>query len=298
MPDMDALVDQFLHRLTVERGCSVNTVRAYTTDLRLFSEFMAGRERAVTDATVLDVRGFLASQQVRGLSRATVARRTASVRAFYKFLLRQGVKKSNPMSVLRSPRRDRKLPVFLTVADMNRLLRAPERTTWMGRRDLAMFEMIYGAGLRVGELVGLNLADVDVAGAMLLVRGKGKKERLVPCGRTAIDVMQSYLAPGLGRRPPRHDPNALYLSFRTGLRITARSVARILTKYVQMAGLDPKISPHSLRHSFATHMVQNGADLRAVQELLGHENLSTTQVYTHLSQEHLRETYEAAHPRA
>ncbi len=295
---MGALVDQFLHRLIVERGYSVNTVRAYATDLRMFTEFLAGRQRSVGDATVLDVRGFLASLQVRGLSRATVARRTASVRSFYKFLQRQGVKDSNPMSVLRSPRRDRKLPVFLTVANVNRLMRMPDEATWMGRRDLAMFEMLYGAGLRVGELVGLNLADVDVAGAMVLVRGKGKKERIVPCGRPAIDAMQSYLEPGPGKRPGRYDPNALYLSFCTGLRITTRSVARILTKYVHMAHLDSRISPHALRHSFATHMVENGADLRAVQELLGHENLSTTQVYTHLSQEHLREAYESAHPRA
>jgi len=296
---MATLVDQFLHRLIAERGYSANTLRAYATDLRMFTKFLAGRNRSVVDATVLDVRGFLASLQVRGLSRATVARRTASVRSFYKFLLRQGLlKESNPMSTLRSPRRDQKLPVFLTVSDVNRLMRMPERTTWIGRRDVAMFEMLYGGGLRVGELVGLNLADVDVGNAMLLVRGKGKKERIVPCGRTAIETMQSYLAPGLGKQPERFDPNALYLSFRTGLRITTRSVARILTKYVQMASLDSKISPHSLRHSFATHMVQNGADLRAVQELLGHENLSTTQVYTHLSQEHLHEAYESAHPRA
>ena len=295
---MDRLVNQFLESLALERGCSRNTLRAYGTDLRQFGQFLAGRGRAIEEATVNDVRGFLATLQIRGLARSTVARRTAAVRSFYKFLLRRGVRKGNPMTVLRSPRRERRLPVFLTVSEVERLFEMPDRRTWKGRRDAAMLETLYGGGLRVGELVGLNLGDVDFPAGMLRVRGKGKKERIVPAGCYALETLREYLDPGPGEVPRRHDPNALFISVRTGMRITARSVARILTRYVLKAGLDPKISPHSLRHSFATHMVNNGADLRSVQELLGHENLSTTQVYTHLSHEHLRQAYDRAHPRA
>ena len=295
---MDALIDDFLHRLAVEKGYSVNTLRAYARDLAMFAEFLEGRGRAMQSATVQDVRAFMAMLQGKGLARSTLARRTAAVRSFYKFLVQQGVMAANPMAVLRSPRREQKLPLFLTIADVERLLAAPDTGTWAGRRDLAMLETLYGAGLRAGELVALNHGDVDTSDGVLRVRGKGKKERMVPAGRCALAAIRHYLQTPDGGAPPRRDPNAIFVNARNGRRITSRSVRRIMTKYAVLAGLDPKLSPHSLRHSFATHMLSNGADLRSVQELLGHENLSTTQIYTHLSHEHLQKTYDLAHPRA
>jgi len=294
---MSELTDRFLHRLAVQRGYSANTLRAYGTDLRMFEEFLRQRGRDIEQASVHDVRGFVASMQMRGMARSTLARRTAAVRSFYKYLQRQGFKKSNPMSALRSPRREQRLPSFLTLRQVEELLDTPDVSTWIGRRDVAMLEMLYGGGLRVGELVGLNRRDVDMADGMLRVRGKGKKERIVPAGSCAVAAVRTYLSDWRDG-PPRRDANALFLNAREGTRITTRSVRRIIGRYAVMAGLDPKISPHSLRHSFATHMLTNGADLRCVQELLGHENLSTTQIYTHLSHEHLKKTYDMAHPRA
>ena len=296
MQDMSALIDDFLYRLAVERGCSENTLRAYAGDLNAFAAFLRGRGRDLAQAGVNDMRGFLAGEQVRGLSRATLARRTAAVRSFFRHLQRQGITKTNPMAALRSPRREQKLPVFLTVRDVERLLEASTADSWIARRDVAIIETLYGGGLRVGELAALNVGDVNPADGMLLVRGKGKKERIVPAGRCALAAIREYRsAPG---GPGHRDQDALFVSDRSGRRLTTRSIRRILTKCVRKASLDPRISPHSLRHSFATHMLTNGADLRAVQELLGHENLSTTQVYTHLSHEHLQEVYASAHPRA
>jgi len=294
---MDRLIGQFLHRLAVEKGYSPNTLRAYATDLRLFREFLSGRGRALTEASVHDVRGFLATLQVRGLARATAARRAAAVRSFYRFLSQQGLMQANPTRALRSPRREQRLPTFLTVSEVERLLAVPDTRTWSGRRDLAILETLYGAGLRVGELVGLDRTDVDMRTGMLRVRGKGKKERIAPAGRCALAAIGAYLADWRGGPSPA-DPRALFVSARAGSRLSARSVRRMLRRRVLEAGLDPKISPHSLRHSFATHMLANGADLRSVQELLGHKNLSTTQLYTHLSHEHLRAAYQRAHPRA
>ena len=295
---MDPLVDQFLHRLAVERGYSPNTLRAYGKDLALFAESLSGRSRGLAEARLQDVRAFVATLQLRGLARSTLARRVAAVRSFYKFLQRQGIRRDNPMAVLRSPRREQKLPKFLTVAEAERLMAVPDGSTWIGRRDRAMLETLYGGGIRVGELVALNQADVDLRDGMMHVRGKGKKERIVPAGRCAAAAIREYLCPSGKDAPRRRDPNALFINARDGGRITTRSVRRIVGRHALVAGLDPSLSPHSLRHSFATHMLTNGADMRAVQELLGHENLSTTQVYTHLSHEHLKATYDRAHPRA
>jgi tyrosine recombinase XerC len=295
---MSKVIDDFLHRLAAEKGYSTNTLRAYSTDLSLFEEFLKRRKRDLTAATVQDVRAFMATLQVRGLARSTLARRAAAVRSFYKFLLQQGIKRSNPMRALRSPRREQKLPAFLTIAEVERLLAALDTSTWAGRRDLAIIETLYGGGLRVGELVALNHEDVDLSSGMLRVRGKGKKERIAPAGRCAIAAIRSYLASHGEDAPTRRDPNALFVNARNGRRLTARSILRLMLRYAALAGLDRHISPHALRHSFATHMLSNGADLRAIQELLGHENLSTTQIYTHLSNEHLKQTYDKAHPRA
>jgi len=294
---MDELIERFLHRLAAQRGYSANTLRAYGTDLSAFAAFLTSRGHDLAGATVHDVRGFLASLQLRGLSRSTLARHTASVRSFYRFLLQEGVIRSNPMSALRSPRREQKLPAFLTIAEVDRLLDAPDLGAWKGRRDAAMLETLYGAGLRVSEMVGLNHPDVDSSTGMLRVRGKGKKERIVPVGQCAVAAIRRYLSDWRDG-PPRRDPDALFVNARQGRRLTSRSPGRMMRAYCLRIGLDTRLSPHALRHSFATHMLTNGADLRSVQELLGHENLSTTQIYTHLTHEHLKKTYERAHPRA
>ncbi len=295
---MSGLIDDFLHRLAVEKGYSENTVRAYARDLVELADFMEGRRRPLTAATVQDVRAFLAAQQGRGLARSTIARRSASVRSFYRFLAREGVLESNPMSALRAPRREQKLPVFMTVEEVEKLLDQPDTSTWIGCRDVAVLETLYGGGLRVGELVGLDYDDVDLGSGLVRVEGKGKKERVVPVGRCAARAVGRYLACTGEGVPERRDPRALFVNATEGTRLSARSVRRIVDRHVAAAGLNPRVSPHALRHSFATHMVTNGADLRAVQELLGHENLSTTQVYTHLTHEHLKRVYETAHPRA
>jgi len=295
---MDKLVEIFLHRLAVERGYSPNTLRAYGTDLGLFAAFVAERGGSLRAAGVQDVRAFLAGLQARGLSRSTLARRVAAVRSFYRFLQQQGLRKDNPMAALRTPRREQKLPRFLTVSEVERLLAVPDTSRWIGRRDVAILETLYGGGLRVGELVALNHGDVGLADGMMRVRGKGKKERIVPAGRCAVAAIRAYLSPGGRDAPRRRDPNALFVNARDGGRLTTRSVRRILKRHALVAGLSPELSPHALRHSFATHMLSNGADMRSVQELLGHENLSTTQIYTHLSHEHLKATYDRAHPRA
>ncbi len=282
----------------MERNYSEHTIRAYRTDLAKFERFLGERGRRVVEAGLLDVRAFLGKQRTDGLARSTIARRAASIRSLYRFLNEQGAVRRNPMTALRSPKRERKLPVFLTVEEMRKLLGQPDTATWVGRRDLAVLETLYGAGLRVGELVALDYDDVDPDTGLVRVEGKGKKERVVPAGRFAIGAIRRYLNGHGPDGPSARHPRALFVNARDGGRLSARSVRRAVRKYVLKAGLNSRVTPHALRHSFATHMLTNGADLRAVQELLGHENLSTTQVYTHLSHERLQAVYQAAHPRA
>ena len=295
---MSELVDQFLHFLSSERNYSENTIDAYATDLGQFLNFLEGRGVSVTDAGTRDVRGYLAKLRAQGLGRSTVARRLAAIRSFYKYLHQLGEISKNPLVALRTPRREQKLPRFLTVDDVTRLMDAPDDGSWPGVRDQAILETLYGAGLRVSELVGLNNDDLDLRQQLLHVRGKGKKERLAPVGGCAVGALKKYLSAKKMKDFPDPDPKAVFVNSRQGGRLTARSVRRIMQKYLNKAGLDGQLSPHSLRHSFATHMLNNGADLRTVQELLGHENLSTTQIYTHMLPENLKGVYDRAHPRA
>ena len=295
---MNPHIEQFLRRLGVEKQYSPHTLRAYTKDLQMFEEFLTARARAVEDASVQDVRAFLTVLRVRELSKSTISRRISAVRSLYKFLFREGIIKKNAVTALRSPRRDRKLPHFLTAAEVDRLMECVDTSDRAGTRDRAILETLYGGGLRVSELVGLNDDDLDLGQGMALVRGKGKKERLAPLGRCAVEALRAYLPLRDAAMPLRGDRGAVFVNARHGGRLTTRSVARILHKHLLQAGLDGTLSPHALRHSFATHMLQNGADLRSVQELLGHEHLSTTQIYTHLTTENLKEAYDSAHPRA
>ena len=295
---MGSLVQQFIRRLRVERHYSRHTLRAYETDLAMFEEFLGGRARNVEEATVRDVRGFLASLRVRELARSTIARKVSAVRSLYKHLFREGVISVNPMAALRSPRRERRLPRFLTIREVERLLSAPDTSEWTGARDRAMIETLYGGGLRVSELVALDRDDVDLERGFARLRGKGKKERLAPLGRCAMEALRAYTEQKRRVNLPRKAPSAVFINAVDGRRLTTRSVRRVLRRRLLEAGLDASLSPHALRHSFATHMLQNGADLRSVQELLGHEHLTTTQIYTHLTMGDLKAAYERAHPRA
>ena len=301
----NALVKQFLTYVEHERNFSEHTVRSYTADLVQFVAFLAGADEAAAEdpaladrirgVTTLDLRAYLAQLRRAEYSRATVARKIATLRSFYKFLARQGHVLRNPVKVIRTPRQEKRLPKFLDPAEIERLLSAPKGKDLLSLRDAAMLEILYSTGMRVSELVGLDLEDIDPIGEVVRVRGKGRRERLAPLGSYAITALNRYL--GARAEADVHDAKAVFIN-RHGQRLNARSVRRKLAKYLALAGLDPHVSPHTLRHSFATHMLERGADLRAVQELLGHRSLSTTQIYTHVTAGRMKEIYEAAHPRA
>ncbi len=250
---------------------------------------------ATDTATIRRFLSFLAGQEY---SKATVARKLATLRSFYKFCVKRGHKDANPVAPIRTPKQEKRLPKFLEADQVKQLIEAPNDSTLLGSRDRAMLETLYSTGIRVSELVGLNVEDIDFLGEAVIVRGKGRKERVTPIGPTALSAIRRYLE--LRQRDGRSgsfDPHALFVN-KHGQRLSTRSVRRKLDKYLMQVGLDPDISPHTLRHTFATHMLNAGADLRSVQELLGHQSISTTQIYTHLTTSRLKEVYEEAHPRA
>ncbi len=244
------------------------------------------------------IRSFLAFLHEREYSKATAARKLATLRSFYKFCLRRNYIAANPVATIRTPKQEKRLPKYLDVGQIQKLLTTPDDSTLLGARDRAMLETLYSTGVRVSELVGLNIADVDTTGEALKIRGKGRKERITPIGPTALAAITKYLQ--MRANDPRNaafDHQPLFVN-KHGQRLSTRSVRRKLDKYLIMCGLDPSISPHTLRHTFATHMLNNGADLRSVQELLGHQSISTTQVYTHVTTAQLKKDYDQSHPRA
>lgn len=295
----DARADAFLEYLRTERNASALTLRNYGADLAGFATWFrdrTGRECDWASVEPLHVRGYLVHLTERKLARTTIHLKLSALRSFYRWMVRMGHVRQNPALGLTLPKLAKRLPQFLTVAQMEALLAAPlqvEGEEVAKRRDKAMLEVLYSAGLRVHELVGLNDEDVDLLGEIIRVRGKGRKERLAAIGAPAVEAVQRYIE-SRGSGAPR-DP--LFRN-RQGARLTARSVQRLLKKYLIATGLDPSLTPHKLRHSFATHLLDAGADLRSVQELLGHASLSTTQIYTHVSAERLKKVYEKAHPRA
>jgi integrase/recombinase XerC len=292
----------FLTHLGIEKNSSVQTVKSYREDLTQALEFLRTHLKKdsleARDWNTRALRAFLAWLHEQGYAKTTIARRLAAVRTFGKFLCREGTIASNPAEALRSPRLNKTLPHFLTVDDIRRLLAAPPVYTPFGRRDRAMLESLYSAGLRVSELCGLNLADADLSDGVLVIRGKGKKERLALLGDQAIAALTAWL---VDRRELLASvgavAEAIFLN-KTGGRLTTRSVGRLLEGHLKRAGLDPRTTPHTLRHSFATHLLDNGADIRGVQELLGHKSLATTQVYTHVTTARMQQSYHKAHPRA
>jgi len=307
------LIDEiraFLEFLRYNRNVSPHTLRAYESDLSQFLSFIAGRaggkpdEVAVVRFDTDAVRGFLHELHRRGTSRASAARRLAALRTFARYLIREGQLGEDPTALVGAPRKEQTLPSHLADEDMKRLLASPDATSRAGRRDRAILELFYASGLRLSELVDLDLEDVNLAGRVARVRGKGGKERLVPFNNPTAEALRAMTADhrafgeraravsARGRR--RH---ALFLNLRGG-RLTTRSVDRVVRRYVREAAIRQPISPHALRHTFATHLLQAGADLRAIQELLGHSRLSTTQRYTHLDVGRLMDVYRKAHPRA
>jgi integrase/recombinase XerC len=298
---MRTALTRFLQYLNVERNASDLTIKSYREDLTALADYLteaAGACPAPDGVTVLDLRGYVAALHEAGYSQSTIARRLASMRSFFRFGQREGWSTTNPAKPLRNPRKPRNLPHFLTAEEIGRLLQAPSPDDPMGLRDRAILETLYSAGLRVSELAGLNQSDLDFESGILRVRGKGKRERLSPIGSWAVRALQRWLGVRKlhAREAASADPPVFVNKF--GRRLTTRSVARMLEKYIKQTGLDRRTTPHTLRHSFATHLLNQGADIRSVQELLGHKSLVTTQIYTHVTTANLRSVYEKAHPRA
>ena len=333
---MQRSIKSFLEFLRFNRNVSPHTLRAYETDLAQLVDHLAGRDGCPPSAVTLarfdmdGVRGFLEELHDRGNSRSSAARRLAACRTFARYLIREELIEDDPTALVGAPRKDQTLPSHLPADDMNRLLAEPDTDTIGGRRDRAILELFYASGLRLSELVDLDLDDTNLSSRVVRVRGKGGKERLVPFNRSAANAIRAMLADGKGKgqragegkgqrsegrgegegarekgrfgsgaRFSRHGPRRqpLFLNLR-GQRLTTRSVDRIVRRYVEQAAIAGGISPHALRHTFATHLLQAGADLRAIQELLGHARLSTTQRYTHLDVGRLMDVYKKAHPRA
>jgi integrase/recombinase XerD len=296
---------RYLDHLAVERGLSQHTLAAYRRDLMRYARFLHGRGiDAPTDVDPAAVRSFLASvsasthgEDGRPYAATSVARILSSVRSFHRFLLREGVTAHDPARDVSQPKRPRRLPRPLPVDDVARLLETPDPSSAAGGRDRAILELLYGSGLRISELVGLDVDDVDLEAGTVRVLGKGAKERVVPLGRYARDAVAAYLTRWRPELATTASRGALFLNLRGG-RITRQSCSRSLAGYVRTAGIERPVSLHTLRHSFATHLLEGGADVRVVQELLGHASVATTQIYTLVTEEHLREVYYTSHPRA
>lgn len=294
---MHASINSFLADLRTERQASSHTLRSYHDDMEIFTRYLEENQKEGGDPTIVDparLRRYSAWLNGQGYAASTIARRLASLRSFYRYLRRQGTVTTDPTSGLRNPKQPQRLPRLLRIDDVIRLLDAIPVHTALGVRDRAMLETLYGGGLRVSELVGLNLDDIDFESDLVRVRGKGRRERLSPIGPMAIRWIHHYLPI---RQPKSAGEQAVFLN-RYGTRLTTRSVGRLLEDHLARAGLTSAASPHTLRHSFATHLLDRGADLRSVQELLGHRNLTTTQIYTHVTRDRLLHIYQGAHPRA
>lgn len=310
----------FLQHLELNRNASLHTVRAYDSDLSQFLESLSRtRARKVSELSPRDIdhlaiREFLGALYEKGNSRASAARKLTAIRTFCRYLRREGLIEEDPAALVGTPKREQKLPAHLEIDEMEQLLEGPDATTPLGRRDRAILELFYASGLRLSELVGLDLDDVNLSGRVVRVLGKGRKERIVPFNRTTEAALRAWLvdrgtfaaAPMNSQQRPQRSRShssqarrreAVFVNYRGG-RLSTRSVDRLVRRYVTLCSTRHGISPHALRHSFATHLLQRGADLRAIQELLGHARLSTTQRYTHVNAAELIETYRKAHPRA
>lgn len=294
MSDLPSGADEYLAAIRTERGLSLNTVAAYRRDLSQYGRFLSEHG----EASPVVVSAFVQSLSDDGLAAATIARKSAAVRGYHRFLVAEGMVEIDPTVLLESPRRGAGIPKALTIDEMQLLLNAPDLDTLLGLRDSALLEFMYATGCRVAEAVGVELSDVDLESRTALVTGKGDKERIVPVGGYAAVAIDRYLPARMELRSARPDPGTLFVNAR-GRSLSRQGVWVIVRKNAARAGIDSEsISPHVLRHSAATHMVEGGADLRSVQEILGHASISTTQVYTRVSPEHLFEVFVTAHPRS
>ena len=303
---VERATDDFLRHLR-ERNASPHTIKAYTGDLDVFAAYIGGLDRKMLDWKAIDhiaIRGFLSHLYDKGLSKTSVARTLAAVRSLYRWLAQEGVVEQNPAKLVSTPRLPKKLPRVPTIEEMNSVLdgKMPEVASFP-ERDRLMFELLYGCGIRNSELVGINLDDISLSNEAILIRGKGKKERYVPFGGSALAALSVYLPwrqqllATLKKTMPAKGVSALLVNQRGG-RLTTRSVGRIVKRIAVAKGLSPEVHPHTLRHAFGTHMLEEGADLRAIQELLGHKRLATTERYTQLSVKHVMNVYDQTHPRA
>ena len=305
---MQNYLDDFLKHLKYERNLSEHTLRNYESDMVQFYDYIAPldknderREVPIRSIDNLTIREYMATLYEKKKKKSSIHRKVATLRTFFRFLCREEILENNPAMLVSSPRVDRKLPNHLSIEQMVRFIETPETETVLGKRDRAILELLYASGLRVSELVGLNLLDIDFKNQTLRVKGKGRKERMVPFGNHAKAALEIYLGVRgellIEADPDDRDPLAVFMNYQ-GTRITTRSVGRMLDKYCKECTDIPHVSPHALRHSFATHLLDAGADLRTIQELLGHVRLSTTQQYTHVSTDRLMEVYDKAHPKA
>ncbi len=286
---MKRYIEKFIRYLDIEKNYSAHTLLNYRLDLGGFARFL--KDSKVEEVNHLTLRKYLMELKEKKFKQKTISRRLSCLRSFFRFLCREGYLKTNPTSILSSPKAEKHLPLFLTEDEVTRLIEAPCLEDERGLRDRAVLETFYSTGMRISELVGLDISDIDFIGGVVKVKGKGKKERLLPIGDRALSAIRNYLNKGKRQR------DELFLN-KNHRRITDRGVRQLVHKYIRIASLKSGISAHTLRHSFATHLLNRGADLRSVQELLGHANISTTQIYTHLTTEKLKNIYEKAHPRA
>ncbi|HEB76047.1 MAG TPA: tyrosine recombinase XerC [Nitrospirae bacterium] len=288
---MSEYTDEFLRYMEVEKGASKHTLRAYREDL---GQFFGVVGKPPAEVELSDIRGFMAQRLRDGKERSTVSRQLATLRSFFRFLHREGLIGSNPARLVPNPKQKKRLPRFLSVDEMFSVIEEPEGIGFRKARDRAVLDLLYSSGLRVSELAAMDMDDLNLKEGLIKVRGKRKKERIVPVGSKAVKSLKAYL---IERALVRHHTEAVFLN-RTGARLTDRSIRRIVVKYSREAGISGNVGPHTLRHSFATHLLQSGADLRVIQELLGHGSLSSTQVYTHLDVSHLMDVYDKSHPLA
>jgi integrase/recombinase XerC len=287
-------LDQYCTYLTTERNASPETIDNYRRDLRMFADFMKARGKSPEQGAYGDIRAFVASRHGKE-AKSSTARRLSAIRGFFRFLRRSGLIEANPAELLPTPKREKRLPRFLEIDHVRAFLEGIEPKDWKGTQERAIFELIYSSGLRISEATGLDLEDIDHKSLQLRVLGKGSKERIVPYGRPAGEALDAWLA--LRTTRPCLEPQAVFLGAR-GKRLGVRQVQEAMQRHLRTAGLRLGVTPHSLRHSFATHLLNGGADLRAIQELLGHESLSTTQRYTHVDLDQLLKVYDKAHPKA
>lgn len=295
---MESLIQEFIDYLGHEKGLATNTLESYSRDLKQYYGFLSeDADESLESASQATIVAYLMYLRKQGKATATIARRLAALKAFYQFLVKENYVSKDPTNELSSPKLERKLPKVLTVAEVERLLNQPDQKTLNGKRDKAMLEVLYATGIRASELVNLNVDDVDLQEGFVRCMGKGSKERVVPLGEMAKKALSLYISEVRPKLLTDLNDKALFLNHH-GKRLTRQGFWKIVKKYAQAAQIKKEITPHTLRHSFATHLLENGADIRAVQEMLGHSDISTTQIYTHVTKERLKDVYAKTHPRA